>query len=636
MNWRLVASLLLCGLAGVVTWLAGDLRPAQHEVQTLTQAWQVAGDGSAPPPRDAPWQAVQLPTSQRGTPALRPTPLWFRMPFNDAGHHDGFLAVLLPYLYGGGQVWVNGQRVGDIPVSTPQTHVRWERPHLVMVPDTLLRTQGNELWVHAVPVQGETVLNVPAPSVGAPDSLRQWHDRRFFWVQTVPELCVGGCLVVAILVLLIWVRLPEEVLYGWFGVATLLWGLRTLTFVAESLPQDRWPWWRLIYLVTTGGFVVVMALFVARSAGLRRPWLERGLLAYWLSGPVWLLLTGVDADALVNRVWTAGLIPVGVGMVSVALYNTWKLRTLESLALPLALALATLCGIHDYLVVWNPAVLAMLNAEWAGQRYFLLHHGANVLLVTMGLLLSSRFVRSVREVRVLNETLESRIADRERVIAANFDRMADLERRQAAAEERKLIMREIHDGLGSRLFTSLSRVERGAMDGAQIADLLRQCIADMRLALDVLSPEDQDLCVAFGDFMFRWQAELQAVGINCDWRLDVPGEELPLKPYATLQLLRVAREALTNVVKHAQARQVWLLLTQREDRLCLQIEDDGVGLNASGRSAGRGLGNMATRAQDLGGTLRIEPRAGGGTQVSMSIALSPFLSSPRESPPADG
>lgn len=635
MNWRLVASTLLCGLAGMVTWLAADLRPSQSDVQTLTQAWQLAADTHGPPPPDAPWQAVQLPTSQRGTPSGTPTPLWFRLPFDPAGHHDGFLAVLLPYLYGGGQVWVNGALVGDIPVSTAQTHVRWERPHLVMVPQRLLRPAGNELMVHAVPVQGETVLNVPAPSVGAPVELRRWHDQRFFWVQTVPELCVGGCLVVAVLVLLIWGRLPEEVLYGWFGVATLLWGLRTLTFVAETLPQDRWPWWRLIYLATTGGFVVVMALFVGRSAGLRKPWLERALLAYWLSGPIWLLLTGVNADAVVNRVWTAGLIPVGVGMVSVAFYSAWKLRTLESLALPLALALATLCGIHDYLVVWNPDLLAAFNPTWAGQRYFLLHHGANVLLMTMGLLLSSRFVRSVRGLRDLNETLESRIADRERVIAANFDRVAELERRNAAAEERKLIMREIHDGLGSQLFTSLSRVERGAMDSAQIADLLRLCISDMRLALDVLSPDDQDLFVAFGDFMFRWQAELQAVGIACDWQLDVPGEELPVKPHATLQLLRVAREALTNVVKHAKARQVSLLLAQREHCLLLQIEDDGVGVTTASRPGGRGLGNMAARADALGGALRIEPRPAGGTQVTLSIPLPALLTPPRDTPPVN-
>jgi signal transduction histidine kinase len=83
----------------------------------------------------------------------------------------------------------------------------------------------------------------------------------------------------------------------------------------------------------------------------------------------------------------------------------------------------------------------------------------------------------------LNETLESRIADREHEFAGNFARLAEIERENVVPEERKLIMREIHDGLGSKLFTSLSRVERGAMDAAQMATSLRACISDaLRLA----------------------------------------------------------------------------------------------------------------------------------------------------------
>lgn len=79
--------------------------------------------------------------------------------------------------------------------------------------------------------------------------------------------------------LLTWWRLPEETLYGWFGLATLMWGIRTLTFVIESVPPDPWRCWRLVYLASTGGFIVVLALFAFHLAGLRRHWGEHGLLA---------------------------------------------------------------------------------------------------------------------------------------------------------------------------------------------------------------------------------------------------------------------------------------------------------------------------------------------------------------------
>ena len=247
----------------------------------------------------------------------------------------------------------------------------------------------------------------------------------------------------------------------------------------------------------------------------------------------------------------------------------------------------------------------------------------------MGVLLSTRFVRSVRSLRDLNETLETRIADRERALASNYARLADLERRNAASEERKLIMREIHDGLGSKLFTSLSRVERGAMDKPEMAAALRACISDMRLALDALAPDDHDLLTAFGDFMFRWQAELQSAGVRCDWTMDVRADELPLPPHATLQVLRVAQEALTNVAKHSGATRVELVLAERDGQLALRVRDDGTGLPDAPASGGRGLRNMRARADQLGATLAVTSGADGGTLVELVLPLDTVLAAGR-------
>jgi signal transduction histidine kinase len=627
-TWRLLAGALFAGLLAFFVWLAYDPQPASGQVQVVRQAVVQESPAVKPPPAPDPaWQPTALPSNRRAANGETPHAAWYRMRFNLVQPPSEFWALLLPYFSGGGQVWLNGHIVGDIPVSTPSMHVRWQRPQLLLLPPGLLRAGGNDFCVRAMPVEGETGLNFPAPRVGPLSELSPLHDRRLFWVHTMPELTIGGCLVVSVLVLLIWWRLPEEVLYGWFGVATLMWAIRTLTFVIEVVPPERWQWWRLVYLASTGGFIVVMALFACRLAGLRSRRVEPCLLAYWAVGPAWFLLSGLGSDAQVNRLWTAGLIPIAIGAVVVSFLAVWRQRTLGSMVLPLALAVATLCGVHDYLVVWQPQALMPIAPGWVGERYFLLHHGANVLLVAMGALLAARFVRSVRSVRELNETLESRIADREKSLADNYARLAELERQNAASQERKLIMREIHDGLGSKLFTSLSRVERGAMDAPQMAASLRACISDMRLALDALAPDDHDLLIAFGDFMFRWQAELQALGMRCEWEVDVTGEALPLAPHATLKVLRIAQEALTNVAKHSRAERVVLSLRQADQWLLLSIHDDGAGLAAPIlhiapiASAGRGIRNMRARAEQLGGTLNIEQVEGKGTRVVLALPL---------------
>jgi signal transduction histidine kinase len=414
------------------------------------------------------------------------------------------------------------------------------------------------------------------------------------------------------------------VLYGLFGLAAGLWGIRTLTFVIETVPLDRWLLWRLTYLGATGGFIVAMAILALRFADIRRAWVERALVFYWLLGPVWLLAGGAAVERLVNRYWIAGFLPVGIAIVIVSLLTMWRQRTLMAAVMPAAMVIAVLTGLHDYLVNWSfGGVAQMLLPGWAEHRIFLLHHGANLVLVAMGGLLTARFVRTLSAVEGLNQTLEMRVADRERELAANYARMAALQREHAATQERQLIMRELHDGLGSQLFVSLSRVERGEMHGPQIADALRGCIADMRLALDTLTPGDSDFRSTLGDFLFRWQGQLLAAGIHPAWTIDVPDDALDVSPHAALQLLRIAQEALTNVLKHARATRVEVRLRQAGDRLELEVQDDGCGAPASGDS-GRGIGNMRARAQQLGGQLEVR-NGGDGTCVALQVPMNAVL-----------
>ncbi|MET3135047.1 signal transduction histidine kinase [Oxalobacteraceae bacterium GrIS 1.11] len=617
--WRLCGAVLACA-AAVLLWLTFERAP-DDAVAEIRQALLLESAATAPPLASAGWQAAALPLSRATAPGQQPQVAWLRMQFDVARPPEELWAVLLLYLYGGGQVWLDGHLVGELPVTSPAMHVRWERPCLIVLPPAYLGAGRHELAIRASPVGGETVLSLPPPRVGPLAQLRVQFDRRNFWMQTMPQLTVGGCLVVAMLMLLIWWRLPEEVLYGWFGIAALLWGIRTLTFVMEAVPAERWPWWRLLYLASTGGFIVVLALFAGRLGGRHSRWTERALLAYWAIGPAWLLVSGMDSDGPVNRLWTAGLIPIAIGVVVLSVMTARRHRTPAAWLLPAALSLATLTGIHDYLLVWKRELLARCVPVWVGERYFLLHYGADLVLVAMGVLLCTRFVLSVRALRVLNETLESRVADRERALTANFDRMAELERQNAAAMERKLIMREIHDGLGSKLFTSLSRVERGAMDANEMASSLRACIADMRLALEALAPDDHDLRIAFGDFMFRWGAELQVIAVHCAWTVELPDDTVQLGPHTTLQVLRTAQEALTNVAKHAHARRVELSLVVRDGRLVLRIADDGVGLPPTPAASGRGLRNMVARAHQLGGTVSIEPGPERGAVVTLTLEL---------------
>jgi signal transduction histidine kinase len=608
---------LRCACAGLLAMLACAAQAAPG-VQEVLRGELAISDAARPPDAAAGWQPVALPDLwPKSRPEAPRSVAWYRMAFDYPQGVGEPWAAYLPYLYDGGEVWVNGALVSRIQETSERARVRWIRPHLVQLPPALLVPGRNELMVRAAMPRAGQAIRFPRVTVGPNEALAHMHDIRLFWTSVTPQISAVVCLLVALCVGFIWLRRPGEVIYGLFAVAVTLWGVRTLNFVVEVVPAEWWPLWRTVYHASTGGFIMVMTMLAWRMAGVRLPWFERGIFAYWLIGPLWMLAQGAAGEPFVNRWWLAGFLPIGGSIVAVSVWSLLQRRTLEAAALPITMAIGALAGMHDYMVNWelDPPFMA----AWAIHRVNLLHFGADLVLVAMGGLLTARFVRTLHSIELMNQTLESRVDDRERELAANYARMGALERENAAAQERQRIMREIHDGMGSQLFVSLSRLERGELGPKETADALRGCIAEMRMALDTLAPQELDFRSTLGNFLFRWRNQLLACGIRPSWDIAVPDEDLQVSPHAALQLLRVAQEALTNVVKHAQATAVDVQLRLAGEQLELEVRDNGVGASADA-GGGHGVGNMRTRAEQLGGHLDVQ-NGQPGTRVTVHVPL---------------
>lgn len=618
LEWRAALATVAFACASSWTAVVGSQSPraATTGSLTITDASIVLSDSQTPVGDDARWQPVSLPDRERR--AQRPAAAaWYRMAFElpVRGAEPTPWAVYLPYFYDGARLYINGEPLASVRGSDDEVKVRWVRPHLVTIPESLLRPGRNVLQLRAALLEGRA-LQVPALGVGPHDDLLPLYDRRLFSQRTLPQTAVVLSGLMAAFILYVWVRRRQEVLYGLLGLAMLLWGIRTLPFVFEQVPTDLWPLWRALFFAAQAGFAVVMALFALRFAGIRRRWLERGLWVYWAIGPAVMWVGGPTVEPWVDRIWGAGLIPIGLMILGLVAWSAWRQRTWQAFTLLGALGLVLLAGFHDYLMVSNVAWATRLAPTWLGHRIYLLQLAANVLLLVMTAILTSRFVQSLNTVEDLNQTLERRVADRERQLANQFDALTQLERDRATEAERQRIMLDMHDGLGSQLFTSLSRVERGAMAQRDVAEVLRHCIAEMRLALDALAPSDDDFRSAFGNFRYRWDAQLAAAGVHAVWSIDAPDEELRVPAQKRLQLLRVLQEALTNVVKHAQARNVQVRVVSLPQGLTFEVRDDGSGLPADRAHAGRGLHNMRTRAHRLGAELLISG-ASPGTCVTL-------------------
>ncbi|MBI5032786.1 MAG: GAF domain-containing protein [Chloroflexi bacterium] len=218
-------------------------------------------------------------------------------------------------------------------------------------------------------------------------------------------------------------------------------------------------------------------------------------------------------------------------------------------------------------------------------------------------------------------------------IAIKNARMLDSIRTIAAVEERNRLAREIHDTLAQGLtgiVVQLEAAERIAMKQPARAsssldrakNLARHCLEEARRSLWNLRPtplENLSLYEALSQAVVRINEQ---EGLQVE--LSLFGEEHRLPPNVELNLFRIAQEALTNVQRHARARNVTVLLGFDNTAVSLVVSDDGIGLDSTShaeRQAGLGLVGMRERAHLIGGDLTIESQAGQGTRITVKVPI---------------
>ena len=197
-------------------------------------------------------------------------------------------------------------------------------------------------------------------------------------------------------------------------------------------------------------------------------------------------------------------------------------------------------------------------------------------------------------------------------------------RRFATVDERKRLAREIHDGLAQDLASVgylLDDIRRDVDDGVgarvlEVRDRLRRMVSDLRLSIFDLRTGVDDttgLGTALGEYVQRVGSQ---AGLAVHVSMEESTDRLPIA--VEVELLRMVQEAVTNVRKHAAARNLWLTLSIEPPRARITLADDGRGLQRP-RPDSMGLTGMRERARRIGADLRIGPRGQGGTLVDINL-----------------
>ena len=367
------------------------------------------------------------------------------------------------------------------------------------------------------------------------------------------------------------------------------------------------------------------------------------------------LLAGALLTA--STIWLSRQPIAGIGwfLLQVALIAplAWR-RAHPSLVFVVIAAFAFAQWLLDYRLVADGALLVALYTVAAHQSRFRALAAAAVLevgviiesasgvladtwiksLVSLSGLVMAALLMGIT-VRIWNDYLAWLVERTERL---ELER--DQQTRLAAAAERARIAREMHDVVAHSIAVMVTLADGAAAIGptnpsaatetlGEVSATGRQALTDMRRMLGVLRAEDVDGALAPQPGIEDLPALIGRVGsTGLGVALEVEGSTFPVPPTAELTVYRIVQEALTNVMKHANAaRCVRVVLRYERPIVHVSVTDDGRSVGANGEggngTGGHGIAGMQERAGVYGGTLQAGPGIDGGWVVSTALQVEP-------------
>lgn len=206
-----------------------------------------------------------------------------------------------------------------------------------------------------------------------------------------------------------------------------------------------------------------------------------------------------------------------------------------------------------------------------------------------------------------------------------------LEAEQKVANERMRISRELHDNVGSQLTYLITGLEASEMmlkqqktqslneNLEQLQQSARDSMQQLRDSIWALNKEEMTigiLAARFKDWVHKMLA-LQQISLRFETDIE---QDTTLDAIKALNLFRLLQETIHNIIKHAEATEIFVTILSHNYKMSCQVYDNGKGFIVS-ETDGNGLKNIQARAAECGGSVAIESTPGKGTTITVQIPL---------------
>lgn len=406
-------------------------------------------------------------------------------------------------------------------------------------------------------------------------------------------------------------RRKKETYYLWYSFAELLWAVHDSNlFIRRILVPDSL--WESIVILSIGWSIISFILFFHRYTGDYSEKMDRVI--FWFGIAFTLPFAYQDFEWVVfygYQVWMMYILSVGFYGAIFLLQGYVRTRNKNLLVMLFAGTVMIAFGLHDLL-----ATLAILPPS----SPYIMPTSALLIILVISSLLIRRLVESLEIVEHYNESLRETILLREKQLRQEYQKTQQLQKRQILNDERERIMRDIHDGIGGHLVTTLASIESPDATMPQVKENLTIALQDLRMVIDSLDGESQELTVILGTLRIRLEGLLRQANIKLIWQV----QDLPMMvefgPEKALNTMRIVQEAITNVIKHSGASELVISaypeMVEGEKIAVVSIADNGCGFSKS-MQRGRGMDNMKKRASQIDARFDASPNTDTGMVIKL-------------------